>query len=228
MPQVQKIDSKKLILFILNYNRNNKPRKMNTETTTQNKQNWEECLCDESIFCSFHFDKNLKKMVKMKNELKRQIQDYFPQCRCEDWFGTDSNPYNERCSICDEGLSGVADKIAKATKLCVEKTTKAFSDNWDSEFQEFMRYLNREELERISYWGNPSDLLDWFETEPESELTNFGWMTMNLRLHWDKDKMLREIIDKANDELWAMREIERKEKESQPKKIKVRVIRKKD
>jgi len=169
--------------------------------------------------------------IKMNTQLKYQIQERFPQCRCEDEFGTDNNPYNERCSICDEGASGVADKIAKATKLCVEKTTKAFSNNWDLELKDFMRNMEKEHLEAISYYGNPSDLLDWFESEPESEYTNFEWMAMNLRLHKDKEEMLGEIIDKANEELWEMREIERKEKEkekeNQPEKITIRRIIKK-
>jgi hypothetical protein len=173
----------------------------------------------------------------MNSELKRQIQERCPQCCCEDFFGTDNNPYNERCSICEEGDSGVADKIAKATKLCVDNQRQRFKHNWEKRIEyDFMRYLEKRHLEMISYWGTPSDLLDWFERydeqDDEAKLGHiFESMAMNLRLQNDSDQveMLREIIDKANTLLWEQREIERKdkekEKENQPEKK--RIIKKK-
>jgi len=164
----------------------------------------------------------------MNTQLKYQIQEHRPQCRCEDDFGTDNNPHNERCSICDEGLSGVADKIAKATKLCVEKTIKAFSDNWDLELNDLFKIMSQEHLEMISYLAVPYDLLDWFE-EYNGEM--FGYifedMAMNLRLQKvsDQVEMLIEIRKRANNILWEQRQIEKIQKEEEPKKK--RIIRKK-
>jgi hypothetical protein len=187
----------------------------------------------------------------MNTQLKYQIQERLPQCRCEDEFGTDNNPYNERCSICDEGASGVADKIAKATQLCVENQRQRFKHNWEKRIEnDFMRYLEKRHLEMISYFGNPSELLDWFERydERDDDILNcfdekneqyinpklgyiFESMAMNLRLQKDSDQveMLNEIIYKAVNELWILNEKERKEKEkekeNQPEKK--RIIKKK-
>jgi Ni,Fe-hydrogenase I large subunit len=172
----------------------------------------------------------------MNTQLKYQIQERLPQCRCVEEFGTDNNPYNERCSICDEGASGVADKVAKATQLCVEKTRRAFSDNWDLELNDFMKYLEKRHLEMISYLSANMDVLDWFERydEQDDEIRlgyHFESMAMNLRLQKDSDQveMLNEIIYRAVNELWILDEKERKEKEkekeNQPEKK--RIIKKK-
>lgn len=161
----------------------------------------------------------------MNTQLKRQIQEYRPQCRCVDEFGTDNNPYNDRCSICDEGASGVADKIAKATQLCVETSRRAFKENWDNEVKIFMKYLGEEELKIILDFRNPSDLLDWFEGYEDNWI--FQSFAMNLRLQKNSDQkfMLGEISYYAANELWILNEKKRKEKKNEPQKK--RIIRKK-
>lgn len=164
----------------------------------------------------------------MNTQLKYQIQEHRPQCRCEDYFGTDSNPHNERCSICDEGASGVADKVAKATQLCVDNQRQIFKYNFKNEIDKFMRYMDKEHLEMILDCRNPSDLLDWFERYDEPKLGYiFQDIGMNLRLQKDSDQkyMLGEISYYAVNELWILNEKKRKEKEEEPKKK--RIIRKK-
>ena len=146
----------------------------------------------------------------MNSELKRQIQENCPQCCCE------------------EGESGVADKVANATQLCIDNQRQRFKHNWEKEIESFMKIMSQEYIERISYLAVPYDLLDWFE-EYNGEM--FGYifedMAMNLRLQKvsDQVEMLIEIIERANNILWEQRQIEKIQKEEEPKKK--RIIRKK-
>ena len=145
----------------------------------------------------------------MNSELKNQIQENRPQCDCVESFGTYANPHNERCSICDEGESGVADKIAMATKLCVEHQRKMFRRFWDSELENFITELSKEHYEKISYLAVPYDVLDWLEEVEDAEV-DFEYIGMNLRLQKDEDQidMLIQIINRANEQLDELRQIE--------------------